>query len=90
MEKESQLLETVYGDVCSKIEAKPLGEAKYIVTFIDDKSIFVWIYLLKHKEVFRKFIEWKAIVEKSSGKRVRTMAENTLQRLFFKKERYTP
>ena len=54
----SQLLETVYSYVCGRIEAKSLGEAEYFVRCIDDKSRFVWIYLLKHKgEIFRKFIE---------------------------------
>ena len=69
----SQLLKTVYSDVCGSIEAKSLGGAEYFVTFIDDKSRFVWIYMLKHKEVFRKFIEWKAMVEKFSRKRVKTL-----------------
>ena len=70
----SQLLETVHSDVCGRTEAKSLGGAKYFITFIDGKSRFVWLYMLKHKEeVFRKFIEWKAMVEKSSGKRVKTL-----------------
>ena len=37
----SQLLETVQSNVCGRTEAKSLGEAKYFVTFIDDKSRFV-------------------------------------------------
>ena len=42
--------------------------------FIDDKSGYVWTYMLKHKgEVFKKFIEWKTMVEKSSGHKVKVL-----------------
>ena len=69
-----QRLETVYSDVYGRIEAKSLSGAEYFVIFIDGKSRFVWIYMFKHKgEVFRKFIEWKAMVGKSNGKRVKTL-----------------
>ena len=45
----TQLLEIVHIDVCGKIEAKSLSGAEYFVKFIDDKSRFVWIYILKNK-----------------------------------------
>ena len=36
--------------------------------FVDDNTRYVWVYPLKHKdEVFHKFLEWKSLVEKSSG-----------------------
>jgi hypothetical protein len=36
-----------------------VGRNKYYVSFIDDHSKFVWIYLLWHKsEVFAKFFEF--------------------------------
>ena len=42
--------------------------------FIDDKSLNVWIYLLKNKhEVFQKFLEWKAMVERSTGHKVKVL-----------------
>ena len=51
-------------DVCGKIETKSLGGAQHFLTFIDDKSRFVWAYVFKHKsEVFQKFTEWKAMVK---------------------------
>ena len=54
--------------------------------------------MLKHKrEVFRKFIKWKAMVEKSSGKRVKTLQTDngggyTSKQFkdFLKMGRYTP
>ena len=48
--------------------------AEYFVTFIDDKSRFVWVYTLKHKsEVFEKFTDWKSMVEKSNGMKVKVV-----------------
>ena len=66
-------LEIVHSDVCGRLEAKSLGGAEYFVTFID-KSRYVWIYILKNKsEVFKKFLERKSMVEKSSGEKIKTL-----------------
>ena len=47
---------------------KVIGGAEYFLTFIDDRTRYVWVYPLKHKsEVFDRFLEWKAMVEKASG-----------------------
>ena len=51
-----------------------LSGAEYFVTFIDHKTCFVWVYVLKHKcQVFEKFLEWKAMVEKSTGQKLKTL-----------------
>ena len=42
----TKLLEIVHSDVCGRLEAKSLSGAEYFVTFIDDKSRYVWIYIL--------------------------------------------
>ena len=70
----TKLLEIVHSDVCGRLEAKSLNGAEYFVTFIDDKSRYVWIYILKNKsEVFKKFLEWKSMVEKSNGEKIKTL-----------------
>ena len=70
----TKLLEIVHSDVCGRLEAKSLSGAEYFVTFIEDKSRYVWIYILKNKsEVFKKILEWKSMVEKSSGEKVKTL-----------------
>ena len=75
-ERADVLLGEVHSDVCGKIEEKSLSGAEYFVTFIDDKTRNTWVYVMKHKsETFQKFKEWKAMVEKSTGlkiKRLRT------------------
>ena len=57
-ERSDELLDIVHSDACGKIETKSLSGAEHFITFIDDKSTFVWVYTLKHKsEVFKKFTD---------------------------------
>jgi hypothetical protein len=50
----SHPLELIYADVWGPAP-ESVGRFKYYVSFIDDFSKFMWIYLLKHKsEVFQK------------------------------------
>ena len=62
----------VHSDVCGKIDSKSLSGVEYLLTFIDDKTRYVWVYVIRHmSEVFNKFFEWKSLVEKSLGKEVK-------------------
>ena len=59
----------VHSDVCSKMNTNSLSGAEYFLTFIDDHTHYVWVYVLKHKDqVFEKFVEWKALMEKSTDR----------------------
>ena len=70
-ERATKPLGIVYSDVCGKLNSPSLGGAEY---FIDDKTHYVWIYVLKHKhEVLRTFKEWKSLVENSSGHKVKVL-----------------
>ena len=44
-------LELVYYDVCGPMEVDSLGGNKYFVTFIDDASQKMWVYLLYTKKI---------------------------------------
>lgn len=51
---------------------------EYFVTFINDHTRHVWVYILKHilkhkGESFQQFKEWRTLVEKSSGKQINTL-----------------
>ena len=48
--RKSNILELVYSDVCGPFEVESLGGNRYFVTFIDDASRKVWVYLLKAKD----------------------------------------
>jgi hypothetical protein len=64
----SKLLELVHSDVCGSMKTTSRGGAQYFVTFIDDFSRKMHVYLLRVKgEVFDKFKEYKALVENQTG-----------------------
>lgn len=70
--KAKQPLELVHSDVCGMGEPS-LSGSLYFVTFVDDHTRYVWTYMLKRKsEVYSKFREWRAMVEKESGYALRT------------------
>ena len=58
------ILDLVHTDVCGPMTRKSLSGCEYYLTFIDDYSRKTWIYFLKTKsEVFKRFQEFKALVE---------------------------
>ena len=68
------VLNLVHSDVCGKMSTQSLGGAEYFLTFIDDRSPYTCVYVLKHKsEVLQKFKEWKALVETSSGHKLKLL-----------------
>lgn len=68
------LLELIHSDVCGPIEVKSLGGACYFVTFIDDFSRKVFVYLMKNKsDVFDIFKEFKATVENQLNLSIKTL-----------------
>jgi hypothetical protein len=51
-----------------------VGWYKYYVSFIDDFSKFIWIYLIKFKsEVFQKFHKFQALVEQFFDRKIVAM-----------------
>ena len=64
----------VHSDLRRKITPKLAGGTEYFLTFTDEKTRYVWVYALKQKsEAFREFCEWKALIEKSSGHKLKTL-----------------
>ena len=60
--------------MCGKMSAQSLSGGEYFLTFIDDKTRYVWIYVLKREDqVFERFLEWKALVEKSTGRKLKVL-----------------
>ncbi|KAL6185208.1 hypothetical protein ACLB2K_041342 [Fragaria x ananassa] len=52
----------------------PFGHNKYFVTFLDDTSRKVWVYLLKSKnQVFQTFKEYHAMVERETGRTLKCL-----------------
>ena len=68
------LLSLVHSDIFGKMNEKSLDGAEYFLTLIDDKSRYVWVYCLQLKnKVFEKFCEWKGMVKKATGKRLKAI-----------------
>ena len=77
------ILDYVHSDIWGPARTQSLGGARYYITFIDDWSRKVWIYLLKHKnQAFKTFKQWKALVETQTGKQVKVLrTDNGLEYL---------
>lgn len=66
----TNLLEIVHSDVCGPLSVSSIGGARYIVTFIDDRSRKVFAYTIKQKsEVFAKFVEFTKFAENQTEKK---------------------
>ena len=67
--RKPNVLDLVCFDVYGSIDVETLGGNKYFVTFIDDASRKVWVYVLKTKnQVFEHFKKSHAMVEGEKGK----------------------
>ena len=68
-----EILELVHSDVCGPMSEKSSGY-RYFLTFIDDKTRKTFVYFLKSKdEVVCKFKEFTALVERQTGKKLKTL-----------------
>ena len=65
----SVILERIHIDVCGPFSVASTEKNRYNVIFVDDFSRRCWIFFMQKKsETFSKFCEFKALVEKESGK----------------------
>ena len=68
-----EILELIHSDVCDPIRQTSMCEAKYFVTFIDDKSRFVYVYILKtNDEIKKAFWKFKALDERQTDRKIKT------------------
>ncbi|CAI5734635.1 unnamed protein product [Peronospora farinosa] len=70
--KTSRPLEVVHTDLMGPMNPKSKGGALYVLTFIDDYSRFVYVYLLAAKsQVFERFKAFRAMVEKQTDCKIK-------------------
>ena len=63
------ILERIHTDMCGPFSVASTTKHRYYVIFVDDFSRKCWIFFMQKKsETFSKFYEFKALVEKESGK----------------------
>ena len=74
--RSSNLLKIVHIDISEPLTSTLCGD-KYFVTFIDDFSHYVYLYLIKEKSyVFEKYKNFKIEVEKQSGNVIKIVRSN--------------
>ena len=67
----TKALELIHSDLCGPLQVKSTSGSRYILTFTDDFSRYVYIYFLKKKpEVLSRFKEFVAFAENMSGNSV--------------------
>lgn len=70
----TEVLELVHTDVCGPMRVNSLSGSQYFATFINDKSRWCEIHFLKKKsEVAEKFKEYKSMVEKRTGRKIKAV-----------------
>ena len=74
--KEKRILEIIHSDVCGPMSSSL--RSGYVYYVIDDSSRKTWIYFMKNKgEVFRKFKEFKALIENHTEKKIKTFRSDS-------------
>lgn len=67
-------LELIHSDVFGPVKQTSISGMRYMVTFIDDYSRYVWVFFMKEKsETFSKFQEFKTTLEGELGMKIRCL-----------------
>jgi Integrase core domain len=67
-------LELIHTDICGPITTDSFSVKEYFITFIDDYSRKCWVYFLEKKsKAFETFKKFKVMVEKTTGKKIRSL-----------------
>jgi hypothetical protein len=70
----SVILERIHTDVCGPFSVASTTKHRYYFIFVDAFSRKCWIFFMQKKDqTFSKFCEFKALVEKESGKQVKAL-----------------
>ncbi|KAM2243153.1 hypothetical protein PS2_009934 [Malus domestica] len=72
--KAKEPLELVHSDVFGPVKQPSIGGMRYMVTFIDDFSRYVWVFFVKEKfDTFSKFKKFRESAEGEVGKKIRCL-----------------
>lgn len=71
-ERASDYLEKVHSDICGPISPETWTKKRYFTSFIDDKTRFVDIALLRTKDqVYDEYVAWQTREQRQSGLKVK-------------------
>nr|GEU78596.1 hypothetical protein [Tanacetum cinerariifolium] len=70
-------IDYAHSDLWGPSQVESLGGKRYFLSIVDDYSRRVWVYILRFKyEAFRKFKEWKQLVDNQIGRTVKKLRTN--------------
>lgn len=70
-------LDYVHSDLQGPSQVPSQGGAGYFITFIDDFSRKVWVYVLKYKcEALKKFKEWTTLMKNQTDRKTKRLRKN--------------
>ncbi|KAK8600862.1 hypothetical protein V6N12_050710 [Hibiscus sabdariffa] len=79
-ERASDLLGLIHSDVCGLMNTQARGGFQYFITFTDDFSRYVYIYLMRHKsEALERFKEFKNEVQNQHGKSIKALQSDQVE-----------
>lgn len=68
----TKLLEIIHSDVCGPMSVTSMSGKRYFVTFIDDFSRKVFVYMTRQKsDVFDCFVNFKTLVENQTERKIK-------------------
>ena len=77
-DRATALLEVIHSGVCGPMHTPTYSGKRYFVTFIDEYSHYHKMYLLKNQsEVSLKFVQFVALAEMQTGKRMRLVRSDS-------------
>jgi hypothetical protein len=67
-------LDLIHSDFMGPFPLPSINKERYMLIFVDDLSCFTWIFFIRKKsEVFQHFIDFKALVETQSRKKIKIL-----------------
>lgn len=72
--KAKRPLQLIHSDLCGPMSVSSFGGNCYFISFIDDDTRNVWVYIVQQKsEAFQKFKDFKAEVENFTRLKINTL-----------------
>ena len=74
VERYTEPIDLIHSDICNLKFVQTRGGNKYFITFIDDRTKYCYVYLLKSKdEAIEKFVLYKNKVENQLNKKINVL-----------------
>jgi len=73
-QKAKERLDVVYYDICGPVQIETLSGSRYFISFVDDVTRKMWVYLLKRKnEALDNFKKFKSMSERQSDRKLKAL-----------------